>query len=339
MLEALLQALGVRLAARLHGRAAMHLERTERRDEDERTRPDVRLPALDVEELLAPQVEAEACLRDGVVAERHREPRRDHAVAAVRDVAERAAMDDRRAALFRLDQVRLERIAQHRRHRARSADVTRGDRLAVVRVRDDDAREALLQVLVARREREDRHDLARGGDVEALLARSTVRLSTEADDASAEEAVVHVERAAPADLPRIDLALVRDRLAEVRRVVDERGQKVVRRRDRVDVASEVEVDVVGGRERRLPTAGAPALHSEDRPQGRLAEREDGVHPEAAHAHRERDGGRRLPLPGRGRVDRGDEDEAPLAARRASEKPEIELRLSAAVRDVVVGTKA
>ena len=50
----------------------------------------------------------------------------------------------------------------------------------------------------------------------------------------AEEAIVHVERAAPGDLARIDLALVAERRAEVARVVDHRGEELVR--DGVDVA-------------------------------------------------------------------------------------------------------
>ena len=48
---------------------------------------------------------------------------------------------------------------------------------------DDDAREPRLEILVVAGEREDGHDLARGRDVEARLARHAVRLAAEADDA------------------------------------------------------------------------------------------------------------------------------------------------------------
>ena len=155
---------------------------------------------------------------------------------------------------------------------------------------DDDAREPRLEIGVAGGEREDGHDLAGGGDVEALLAEHAVCLAAHADDAAAEEAVVHVERATPGDLPRIELTTERGELgggverdarrlagvagelvAEVGGVVDQRRQEIVRRGDGVDVAGEMQVDVVGGDEARLAAAGAAALHAEDRTERRLAQ--------------------------------------------------------------------
>ena len=65
------------------------------------------LAALDVEELLGAEIGAEAGLRHHVVGELQRGLGRDHRVAAVRDVGERAAVDERRVVLQRLHQVRL----------------------------------------------------------------------------------------------------------------------------------------------------------------------------------------------------------------------------------------
>ena len=134
--------------------------------------------------------------------------------------------------------------------------------------------EALLEVLVVLRQREDGHDLARGGDVEAVFARRAVRFAAEADDDVAQEAIVHVERAAPGDLARVDAdrsGVRASAVAEVDGVVEQRAEQVVRGGDGVDVAGEVEVDVVGRDERRLAAAGAAALDAEDRAERRLAQ--------------------------------------------------------------------
>ena len=68
-----------------------------------------------------------------------------------------------------------------------------------------------------------RHDLGRGGDVEAGLARVAVGGAAERDDEVAQRAVVHVDRAPPADRQRVDAELV----AVVDRGVDQRGEQVV----------------------------------------------------------------------------------------------------------------
>ncbi len=230
------------------------------------------------------------------------------------DVGERPRVDDGRAALGRLHQVGLERVAQHRRHRSGGADVARGDHRAAVGRPDHDAGEARLEIRGPARQRDDRHDLARGGDVEALLPREAVELAAEADDDVAEGAIVHVERAPPRHLARIDVALFAELRREVAGVVDHRREQVVRGGDGVDVAREVEVDVVGGHERRSAAAGAAALHAEHRAERGLAQAEGDALAEAAHAHRHPDRRRRLALAGRRGVDRRHEDEPARSAR-------------------------
>ena len=223
-------------------------------------------------------------------------------------------------------EVRPERVLEHGGHRARRADVARGDRVARQRGADDDAAEARLEVLGALREGDDGHDLARRGDVEAVLPRHPVGLAPEAEDHAPQGAIVHVERAAPGHEARIDLALVAEARVEVTSVVHHRRQQVVGGGDGVDVAREVQVDVVGGDERRAAAAGAAALDPEHRPERGLAQAEP------AEAHREADGGRGLALAGGGRVHGGDEDEAAFAAERAAARDggEVELRLASAV---------
>ena len=67
----------------------------------------------------APEVGAEAGLGEHDVAEREAELGRHERVAAVGDVAERAAVHQRRPALEGLHQVGQDRVLEQQRHRAR----------------------------------------------------------------------------------------------------------------------------------------------------------------------------------------------------------------------------
>ena len=164
----------------------------------------------------------------------------------MRDVRERAAVHERGVVLERLDEVGLDGVLQERRHGALRVDVVDRDRLAVVRVRDDHAAEARLEVHEVRREAEHGHDLGRDGDVEAVLARHAVRDAAEAVHDVSKLAVVHVDAALPHDAARVDAEGVA--LLDV--VVQHGGAQVVRGADGVEVSREVQVDVLHGDDRR-----------------------------------------------------------------------------------------
>ena len=123
-------------------------------------------------------------------------------------------------------------------HRAAGLELLGGDRLAVVGVADDDATQPLAHVLQRRREGQDHHHLAGRGDVEPGLPRHAVGARAEPDHDVAQRAVVDVQHASPGDRARVDAELV----AVVQVVVDHRGEHVVRRRDGVEVAGEVQVE-------------------------------------------------------------------------------------------------
>ena len=194
------------------------------------------------------------------VAELQRHAVGDQRVVAVGDVRERPAVDECRLALERLHEVRLDRVLEEHRERARSVQLLGRDRLATVRLTDRDATEALAQVGEVAGHRDEAHDLARRRDVEAGLARVAVRAPAEAGDDVAERAVVHVEAAAPGDGERVDAELVA--VEDVR--VDQRREQVVRRRDRVQVAREVEVQVLHRHHLRVAATRCPALDPEHR---------------------------------------------------------------------------
>ena len=148
------------------------------------------------------------------------------------------------------------------------------------------------------------HHLARHGDVEAVLARDTVRRSAQPVGDAAQLPVVHVHAALPCDAPRVDPQGVA--LLDV--VIDHRGQQVVRRADRVHIAGKMQVDVLHRHHLRIAAARRAALDAEHRPQRRLPQRHHGLFPDAAQPVRQPDRGGRFALARRGRRDGGDQDQ-------------------------------
>ena len=163
--------------------------------------------------------------------------------------------------------------------------------------------EAGAQVGEVVRQREHRHDLGRRGDVEAGLARHAVHAPAEAGDDVAQRAVVDVEHAAPGDAVRVEARGVA--LVEV--VVEHRGEHVVGARDRVEVAGEVEVELLHRHDLRVAAARRAALDAERRPHRRLADRDDPALADVRERLPEADRGGRLALAQRRRGDRGHDD--------------------------------
>ena len=83
--------------------------------------------------------------------------------------------------------------------------------------------------------------------------------------------------------------------------VDQRREQVVRRRDRVQVAGEVEVQVLHRDDLGVAAARGAALDAEHRAERRLADREHRLAAERAEPLRQRHRGRRLALARRGRA--------------------------------------
>ena len=267
-------------------------------------------------------------LGDDDVAELECDAVGDQRVVAVRDVRERAAVDEGRLTLERLNEVRLDRLLEEDGHRACGLQLLGGHRLALVRRADRDRAEPRAQVEEIARDRDDRHHLGRGGDVEAGLAGVTVRATAEADRDVPQGAIVDVDAAPPRDRERVDAELV----AMEQMSLEHRGEQVVRGADRVDVAGEVQVHVLHGYDLGVAGTGRPSLDPEHGPERRLAEAEHGPAADRAQALRERDRGRRLPFAELRRRDRRDADELRVRlVREPVEHRERDLRLVLAVR--------
>jgi hypothetical protein len=129
-----------------------------------------------------------------------------------------------------------------------------------------------------------------------------------------------------------------ERVAVVEVVVERGGEHVVGSGDGVEVAGEMQVDLVHRHDLRAAAAGAAALEPERRPDRGLAERDHRALARAAQGLAEADGHRGLAVAGRRRRDRGHEHELAVGAPAARlEGLEQHLGLGAAVgKPLVLG---
>ncbi len=243
------------------------------------------------------------------VAELERGRGRQHRVAAMRDIGERPAVHEGGRAFQRLHQIGGQRLLEQRRHRAMRLEVAGADGFALARVADDDVGEPLLEVVEIAGEAEDRHHLGGDRDVEAVLAREAVGDAAERGDDLAQRAIVHVQHPAPRHPPLVDP----ERIAPVDVVVDHGGEEVVRRRDGVEIAGEMQIDVLHRHDLGVAAAGRAPLHAERGTKRWLAQAEHrllaDVVERVGQAHR---GGGLAFSRGRGR-DRRDQDQLAVGA--------------------------
>ena len=243
-------------------------------------------------------------------------------------------MNERRAALERLHEIRIDRILEQQRHGALRLEIA-GARSGFVRAQaDDDARDAFFEVVDSRGQRQNRHDLRTGNDHEALFAHRPARQASQPHDDVAQRPVVHVDRARPDDAPHIQPQGVA--VMEMR--IEHRRQEVVRARNGVEVAGEVQVDVFHRHDLCIPAAGRAALYAEHGAERRLAQRQNGVLAEAAQRLRDAHGDGGLAFARRGGIDAGDEDE-PAFAVALVQRAQRDLRLVLPIQLEVVVRQA
>ena len=308
------------------GHAAVVLQGADGGDDDDGVGMEAGGAALDVEELLGAEVGGEACLGDGVVAQAHGRFRGLQGVAAVGNVGERAAVDEGGRALEGLNKVGLDGVLQERSHRALGLEVVRGDGLIVVGVGDDHLGKARLEVGEIGGQAQHRHDLAGDGDLKAVLARHAAGLAAETVDDVAELTVIHIDRALPDDAAGVDVQGVA--LLDV--VVEHGGEQVVRCADGVEVAGEVEVDVLHRDDLGVAAARRAALDAEHGAEGGLTQADHGLLADLVERVGQADGGGGLALArGRG-ADGGDKDQLRLAGQLA-DLGKVELGLVLAVK--------
>ena len=318
---------GVRRRELIQSGSAMHFQRAHGRHDDDGLRREAALTAFDVHELLPAEIEGESGLRDGEIGMREGHARGEHAVAAVRDVRKRSAVQEGGHAFDALHEIRHQGIAQQRHERAGDAEFLREDRFAIRREAGDDALEPRAQIGEVFAQTKDRHDLGGGGDVESGAALGRF---ADAGAQLAQRAVIHVHDALPKHAFGLQAAVSIEEL-----VVDDGGEQVVRAGDGVEVAIEVQIDRLRGLHGAFAAAGGTTFASEDGSHRWLAQREGDFLADLLQTLRQADGDGRFAFARWRRSDRGDEDELPTR-RFGLQRIETDLGLVAAERDEVIG---
>ena len=284
--------------------AAVHFQRADGCHQHYGVGLQPRLTAFDVQEFFRSEIGAETRLGDRVIAQRHGGFGRDDRIAAVCDVGERSAVDQRGRTFQRLHEVGRERVFQQRRHRADRTDLPGSDRFFVVRIADYDAGKPRFEVGDRICQTEHRHDFGSDGDIESVLARGAVDSAAQPVHDEAELPVVHVHAAFPGDAARVDIQGV----ALIDMIVNHRRKQVVCRADGVEIARKMQVDVFHGDDLRPSAAGCAALDAEHGTERRFPEGDDGVLADLPQSVGKPDGGRGLAFPRGGGRDRGHKNE-------------------------------
>ena len=309
------------------GNAAIIFQSAQRGDDDDRARREIGTAAFDVKKLLRAEIGAKARLRDAVITKLQSKACRRDRIAAVGDIGKWPAMHQDGRVFKRLHKIGLDGVFEQRRHGSGHAQIARINGGIVIFVGDQNAAEPFFQVCEIVRQAEDRHDLARYRDLEAVLARHTIDLAAQAYDAVPQRPVIHIHAAFQYDMARIDAELVP--LLEM--VVNAGAQKIIRRSDGVHIAGEMEVDVLHWDSLRIAAAGRAALDAENRAERGLPQGDNRIFLKPCHGLSKADRCRRFSLAGGRGVDGGDKDQ--LTVRLAGEpfhNGRGELRLIAAV---------
>ena len=244
-------------------------------------------------------------------------------------------MDKRGRTLERLNQIRLERVLEECRHGALSLKVAGADGLAGETIADDDLAQALLEVIDARGQAQDCHDLGGDGDVEAVLARHALGLTANAVDNMAQLAIVHIDDALPGNALNVDAELV----ALLNMVVEHGCQQVVGSADGVEVAGKVQVDVLHGDNLGPTATGGTALNAKDWAERRLAQGHGALNAAMTQTVGQTDGRGGLTLAGGRGVDSGHEDKLGLVISWLIEQGIVDLCLVKAVRNQMLNVDA
>ncbi len=267
-----LDGLGIGRGEGVEGEAAVHLEGADRGDDHDGRGVQVGRSALDVEELLGPEVEGEAGLGHGVVAEGQGHPGREHRVAAVGDVGERPAVDERGRPFLRLDEVGQQGLLEDRREGAGDLHLAGQDGAAVV----GRNRRGCGRAWLGGRSGESARQRIAMTSLAAVMSKpdsrgippwpGPPRPMTILRRARSFMSSARFQKTRPGSSVGV---------AEVEPVVDRGGQQVMSGGDRVEVAGELEVDLVRRGEPASPAAGRPSFAAEDRPHRRLPQGEHG----------------------------------------------------------------
>ena len=246
---------------------AVHFQGAHGGHDDDGFGAEAALTAFDAEEFFTAEVEGETAFGDHEIGVGQGHAGGKHGVAAVGDVGEGAAVQESGHAFERLHEVGQEGVLEQGHQGAGDAEFAGEDGVATGGEADDNAVEALSQIVIRFGQAENGHDFGGGGDVEAA---GVLGGGAFGDSDAAEGAVVDVEHAFPQHLVGGEAGAVK-----VEVVVDGGGEQVVGAGDGMEIASEVEIDGLSWENDAAAATCGPAFAAEHGAHGGLAEGERG----------------------------------------------------------------
>ena len=305
--DTLLQSLDILFLEVCFGNASVVLKGLDAGDDDDCVRMKLRHAALDIQELLSAQISAESRLGDRVVGDLESRPGRADRVAAVSDVGEGAAVNKSGSVLDGLDEVGGDGFLEKGHHGTGHLQGLCQNRLTLVIVSDHDAVKAPAEIFSVCGKAQDSHDLGSGGDDEAVLAERSVHLCAHADDDVAQSAVVHIHAALPDDSGGIDP----EHVSVMDVVINSCRQQVVGGCDGMEIASEMQVEFLHGKDLGIAAACRSALDAEAGSQRGLTQGEHDILSKLVESVRHTDTGGRLSFSRGSGVDGSHKDQFPV----------------------------
>src|SRR5699024_3155777 len=171
-------------------------------------------------------------------------------------------------------------------------------------ITDNDPAQSCLQVVDIAGQTQYCHDLGGNGDVVAVLTGHAVGSSAQAVHHVSQLTVVHIHASSPGDLSGIDVQLV----ALENMVVQHGCQQVVGCADGMEVAGEVQVNILHGNNLCIAAACSAALYAEYRSQGGLTKGNHHVLAQLLHTVCQTNGGSGLTFSGGSGVNGGNQDQ-------------------------------
>ena len=216
----------------------------------------------------------------------------------MRNIRKRSAVYNRRRVFKRLYEVGFHRVFQKHRHRTYRAGNILCAHVVAVRVQaDDDVPKPFFQIVNIRRKTKHRHNFARRRDIEMILAFHASAFS--ADCNIDKLTLVHIHTAVEINIIRVNFQLV---TAE-NMIIHKRAKQVVRRRNRVQVAREMQINFRHRHDLCISAACRAALYPKHRTKRRFAQSKTGLFTDFGKSVRKTDRNGGFALARRGGVNR------------------------------------
>ena len=263
--KSLFQCLQILLTELFLFHASVMLQRSYRRNDNDRIRLHSAHPAFNVQELLRSEIGAESGFRNDIIRQLARHFCRNHRVTSVSNIRKRSAVNERRRSFQCLHQIRFQRILQKRRCGSLRVKLSRRHRLIIICISDNNRSQTLLQIRNISRETQDGHNFACHRDIKSVLPRSSVRFSAQSVHYKTELTVIHIHTALPGNLSRVDP----ERVPLLNMIVQHRRNQIIRRPDCVEIPCKVQIDILHRYNLRIAASGGAALDSEHRTERRF----------------------------------------------------------------------